>query len=822
MNSIVFADVEDCKIKTTIGDSTTYLSPDLENCNNNQCVFTVNPMLINNSVTFTKEGEACDDINNIVVKLITNNISISRAGNITRPPIDILLHNIFSGDINELWLTTPGNDPTSTINLTSSITFNFNDSFTSDCDSGNCTYDNYNNVFDINIPIIRFIGGGTFNINVIDSQERNMCGTATHLTLKYNTIIIEEGTAVNLKIIPKDASVIGIDKGYSGSVKGCYGSATNTGEDSGDTERDYPTYGGDAHLLGNRIENNGTFNITLQGAKGGDGLNFPYYHINGDGLVCESTEKSECFGADGGKGGYGGYATFTLNDLVNNGSLAINLTGGNGGIGGRGINQSSDHKQHGVLGIGGNGGNGGESVFDVTNIYNTKNLNISLIAGNGSIGGKAGYDETELNDGECKDNTLELCQGELSDTINAGDGGYGGNIRLDPINYIYNSGSFTFSAQTGNGGDGGEMRHDDIRNYECYANCDVTPHGNGGNAGSVATITDSSIISGLNIAFLNNQSKNFTVNINGGTNGKGHIGKYEDITFPGSGNGILGSVNGIDLGILKSGSILPTSFSFNDDIYVLDYEFPFHVKGCYVKDPDNFDIFKLDKYISYKQLSGFDINILSYCPYCDAVTNVSDIDEENDLKNNPYRISDTYDLYSDVNGIIDVNNLKIYYAQNNSPFGVSIPFNLIATQNCKESADSKDSACPTIDGYDLILNNCESTFVDSSSISSPFTIYQKIYQGQCTYQHRKEVYINKDEIIPTYDEDLNLYVYEINQKNLQLMDPIYWLDYDHINYNLDPSDNLYCMAQQYYIEGTITKDNESIPFNFPFTPIFKN
>jgi len=774
MNSIVFADVEDCKIKTTIGDSTTYLSPDLENCNNNQCVFTVNPMLINNSVTFTKEGEACDDINNIVVKLITNNISISNTNN------NYMDLKIFSGDINELWLTTPGNDPISTINLNSNIVIGY---VTNNIKS-------YHNIFGMDIPIIRFIGGGTFNINVIDSQERNMCGTATHLTLKYNTIIIEEGTAVNLKIIPKDASVIGIEK-YNKSVTGCYGLGQVEDDSNGNVERYYPTYGGNANLLGNRIENNGTLNITLQGAKGGDGLHFPNCGTVGSGLlgtvgsgllisvtdcdndllVCDSadnTDESKCFGADGGRGGYGGYAQFSLNDLVNNGSLDINLNSGDGGIGGKGINQSSDHKQHGVLGTGGNGGNGGESVFDVTNIYNTKDasLNISLTAGNGSIGGKAGYDETELNnDGECKDTYIELCQGELSDTINAGDGGYGGNIRLDPINYIYNSGSFTFSAQTGNGGDGGEMRHDDIRNYECYANCDVTPHGAGGNAGNVATIDDYTVISNLNIAFLNNQSKNFTVNINGGTNGKGHIGKYEDITFPGSGNGILGSVNGIDLGILKSGSILPTSFSFNDDIYVLDYEFPFHVKGCYVKDPDNFDIFKLDKYISYKQLSGFDINILSYCPYCDAVTNVSDIDEENDLKNNPYRISDTYDLYSDINGIIDVNNLKIYYAQNNSPFLLSVPFPV--------------------------------------DVNTP-------------------VYSNIKEIIPTYNEDLNLYVYEINQKNLQLMDPIYWLDYDHINYSLDSSDNLYCMAQQYYIEGTITKDNVSIPFNFPFTPIFKN
>ena len=154
--------------------------------------------------------------------------------------------------------------------------------------------------------------------------------------------------------------------------------------------------------------------------------------------------------------------------------------------------------------------------------------------------------------------------------------------------------------------------------------------------------------------------------------------------------------------------------------------------------------------------------MLSNCPYCDAVTNVSNIIIENDF----YKIPETYDLYSDVNGSIDVNDLNIYYydAQNTSPFKLLIPTE------------------PTM----------------------------------------TPIYRNNKEIIPKYDEDLGLYVYTINQKNLQLMDPIYWKEFDHINYKLDLEDNLYCMAQQYYISGTITKDNESIPFNFPFTPIFKN
>ncbi len=592
--------------------------------------------------------------------------------------------------------------------------------------------------FDLDVPIVNI--SGTSLINMV-SKTRFVCSSGfddyihDHITFKFKQLNVFKNSKLNFNMnIPQTFCA--------------------------ELNLPYTPYSGSIYFNGNTLINNGVLDLTLKSQNSQNGQ-VPYM----------------CNGQKGSDANPAGNIFFILDNLDNNGNFDLNLIAGNGGFGGDGSyagrTSCTVYWSH-HPGPGGFGGAGGNIIFYINKILNNNNFNVNLLAGNGGKGANTGFDG-----------------GRASDYAKGGDGGAGGSIffcqvgwssdGFDCINPQYefsqinNNGIFNFNAFTGKGNNGGSKNN----HYE------VGEVGNGGNGGSYNSNFKVDILKNTNIFNLNLEANKAGLKGVVGNNGVDGIPGYTQNIFIdylinkskklqlilNSKKNVSANTSDLKINVLENGSYLPSKVSTistltedNNSIISTTNRAININSGCYIKNPNsNFDyntgkinINSANKedfssFISQSIPSVFSLNEeCSLCDYYDLTDEIMPVSTE-------LKFSKTYSLYSNNEGIINANDLNIYYAKNNINFNKFINYN-------------------------------------------PFL--------------KKElpVYTNKFIIIGELNPKLGIYEYKIEPANLK------WY-YDPLM-NLSEKD-IYCYYQNYRLVGTITSDTGNKSFDFPFTPIFK-
>lgn len=482
-----------------------------------------------------------------------------------------------------------------------------------------------------------------------------------------------------------------------------------------------------------------------------------------------------------------GYVNLKINNIQNYGFIDIDLKTGNGGDG-----QSFSGGDTGTIHDGGfsagDGDNSGDLNFSIKQIENYNNLKISLETGKG---GKGGYSEKD--------------EGPQDETYNGGNGGNAGNIFISNIDKITNYKSIIFNATAGDGGSGGVQR---AENYDDH--CKDGHNGDGGHGGNISDIKINTFLNKLN-------SSEFKLNIKNGALGDVDIspdgtcapensasfgipGKIGDITIDflenkssngfeitsnfnftnhqydlaviaTSNNGYDGEDNGgnilplpylnlklsdIKINYLSNGSYLPKTISAGTPIVDDEYfNNNISIKGCYIN-PTKVD-FDIKEYIRIEATNSDVISMLNsefdltsnYCPHCEVMP----------LDDSQNRYTRDYSLFSNIDGTINVGDLKVYYSN---------PLN------------------------------------------------QSKYYTKRTDNKQLPVYTNKNPISGVFNQKTNNYEYKIKPEDLIYYSHTPEDDIDELN----QEDYLFCYGQEYILDGKITSDGGTIKnFNFPFVPL---
>lgn len=256
-------------------------------------------------------------------------------------------------------------------------------------------------------------------------------------------------------------------------------------------------HGGVAILSAQNIINYGTVDINLFAADGAIGSKGEY-------------RKSK----DGGDGGNGGNSKLLVEDgfIKNYGVFSVFLKSGNGGNGGQGSDEGDMWRLNdGIPGPGGVGGNGGSTSFLVHNLENIKEddkqveFNINLKTGKGGNGGLAGKNRGG---------------GDDSNNANGGDGGNGGDISITNTleHNVKNDGKLNYNLVAGDSGAGNAPQGKETQGK----------HGSSGVGGSVQ---DYNISEFVNAGVFNYYAISGAVKINNGERKEGMAGSVGSINI---------------------------------------------------------------------------------------------------------------------------------------------------------------------------------------------------------------------------------------------------------------------------------------------------
>ncbi|HPV66383.1 MAG TPA: hypothetical protein PK655_02950 [archaeon] len=418
---------------------------------------------------------------------------------------------------------------------------------------------------------------------------------------------------------------------------------------------DHGIHGGVAILSAYNIINYGTVDINLFAADGAKG-----------------SAGSKGYNKNGGVGGNGGQSVLIIQEgfIKNYGKFNVFLKSGNGANGAKGSGEKGNCG--GSPKSGGAGGNGGHSNFIVYNLENLKEdeqqqaeFNITIKSGNGGRGGNGG------------NNTCG------ADSANGGKGGYGGHIKFIYIpntKYnIVNQGILRYDLSAGDGemggnksdgggkygesGVGGSISDYNISNfinekdfyyYALSGKVNVNKNRGQGKAGSIGSI---------NIDKLENLSLNFNITNELNEQNVENINSLFCHCDESCNNqNIDPKIGNININYLKSGSFLPKSLKLIK--YVPVKETAININGCHAASSGNSSLsYKTDNLTL--RLANLGIIQNDFDSESSKVGRV-DVEEINcpvcdslELNNFALRTDTEYTIYTDNAGVIT--DLNIYY-----------------------------------------------------------------------------------------------------------------------------------------------------------------
>jgi hypothetical protein len=594
-----------------------------------------------------------------------------------------------------------------------------------------------NSNFKFEIPLLR-VTSNSSKINIIETQRNAILNSVPFsIDFEFNDIEVKENADFELIINSADAidhETNGIDgsgiekQDYIDEFKDNF--LINLSKQNvidfrnqrlacWDLDGD-GSHGSNINLIGNNIFNKGDLNISLNSGKGGRGVS-----------ITNDIDK------DGGLGGTGGSINIDLNSIVNFNKFNLIVDSGDAGSGG----DCATEEQFSIIKPG-SGGFGGFVFMNINNIINKDNLDISIVSGNGGSSGDCVFHDNY--------------------------GGFGGSI-FPEINTIFNEGNINinlFSGKGGTGDFGGYGGHVfgmfisniinepnpssgiviNILSGEKGSSIDDGIYGKPGSTGNITIENLKNSNSNFNIITKVNDNSILNINSQCCNN---IFNKIE----PSSGNILIKN--------LETGSYLPRVLKTENN-NIIDLS-EIIINTCYIKNNDISDLDYNSRIFYLSSVNGKDIlsNFKNYysgiivfgdalidCPYCEFVGYDS-----------TYRIDYDYDLYSNINGIINIGDLNIYYAKDSNIFEIS-----------KKS----------------------SIFEDQEFL----------------------LYTNK-EIINSQESEFGLYKYEFNKNILyNVNENKDFLSSDKL---YCPAQHYYIKAE---IEYYINNDQNSKSVEFPFTPLF--
>ncbi len=605
------------------------------------------------------------------------------------------------------------------------------------------------------------------------------------LTFNFNNLIVLEGSALDLTVEAKKPTGI-CDPGRSGgSVYVDNNAIYNYGTlnillksaDSGkgktapkctgnNRTNSPPAHGvnagnaGEVKFILDKIMNNGSLDLKIISGDGADG---------GNGSSSKRSSPDNCASrnlpGNGGNGGDGGHISFFIKDTIDNTQLlSINLLAGKGGLGG---NTGFDGGSRKDEAKGGNGGYGGNIFFcntvwdsqfnklvcnndfkQIGSINNSGILNINSLAGKGNDGGR---------------------KNNYPDESKAGNGGDGGSLlsNLD-IGILNNIGNININLESnvhglkgtinGFNGVSGVTKNvfidyliNKTNNFNLVVNSKRLPDPNESDVviqklqtGSYLPFKVYTILSSSSTINYDNECMNECQ--------ENRLCKESDD------NELTCTPEQLAEDDLIYNSCINSCITYNEDGITGDTTNR-KIKvnnACYIKKPSqNLDYLSGNISINLAnqgEVQGFLPPSTNYtqnaeCSICDYYDFESTAVFPTGSAN---KFSQTYTLFSSKQGTINANNLKIYYARNNSAF--------------------------------TKINN----------LYNPFT-----------KENHLPLYTNKATISGVLNEKLNLYEYKLNLNNLE------W--YYDINMDLTGKD-IFCYYQNYRIEGSIDGTSFNFPF----------
>jgi len=746
------------------------------NCDSGSCYFTLvqngnqgSPIVVYDSgIIFSNSG--CGT-NKIVLKLTSDlNVTLTKNKSINYVSIsgvDSISLNGFKMNFN---INNPDTTIQTTISILSDIVSNANGSEINVIGPTRNSYVTNSStvVFDFNN--INVTSSGSLNLNLIGNKPSyayeyisganyDTSISGTNMDLEGNNIL-NNGT-LNINIKGGDSL-----EGYDASVyANCHSTiGVNLPVNGGNA-----TAGGYSKLILNKLENNSNLNIDVNsgnGGNGGKGCNRGYSDW-------PSVKLQSLPPGNGGNGGDSGLVTYYVKNInnYNNANLSVLLNSGNAG---NGEDTGWDSGKQPNSAIVGNGGNTGDIVLcnssnydnctlnnSIKQLTNKGYLNLQTIFGNAGNGGN-------------KRNHADYCT--------LGNGGNGGDVSDLIINYLNNSSNnFNLNIISGDKGLKGNCVSSNPSvdgNYGTTKNIKINNLYNKANGIDVnlTTYKQTVPLNTSDIIINNLQSDSYLPNSLKTLNNAGNI--VVDQTCKDNCYSTYNCTQQTDPDCNSDYEVCPSyTVCSNQDAYnscVIDCSTgkynttnrAINVNSCYVNRPLN-KLNYITGNLNINATNNSDLqniidptNVYSnnyqyrYCPYCDVIP----------LNNTIYRIPNNYNLYSDLNGSIDVGDLNIYYMTQKKPISI---FNLI---------DPLDST------------------------------------------KNIPLYKNNKPITGVYNNKVGLYEYKIDKSILDY----YWSLYDP-NIVLDNSgNNLFCAAQNYKISGKITRpDGSTNYFSFKFLPVFK-
>ncbi len=636
----------------------------------------------------------------------------------------------------------------------------------------------------------------------------------TELNVKEDVLILNKETNNTVEVKLKDVIIkenSTLDFKYSGTTYE-------------DVYFDFPTIGevlmnpGTAHsenfkLQLENIKNEGTFNLDIKTGNGKVGNPGSTGHL------------------DGRRGGDSGDVEIIIDEINNLKELNFNLSTGNAGPGGKGLDQKKSKPYVGDIGHGGFGGDAGNLSFNVNTIINNKNskLELKLTPGNGGDGGDTGRDRGKASG--------------TSNTVHGGFGGNGGSINISQIAKVINNGTFNLSLDAGEGGNGGRKHQHTNDGYK----------GKGGNAGGINN-------GDINIKLLENNHI-FNIDVKDGFFG------YKGLTGQDQPNGNLNETlnlrfdylinrtkdmkinlitykeninsNQLFIKTLQTGSYLPQEVKTENLPYIKERDSKIQQceddkYQCLDDDgvcEDCCTLYSGEDCISYNQEC---LNGIPECSACISNYNIcledlSDVEyTEQNLDNRSILVQDSCYIQKPPSNLNYTTKAVTIKSANQDDFKDRIPSNINKTltdnPNCSlcDYYDLKEiNIMPDNTGYkfskDYVLYstfpgqiNQNNLFIFYSKNNSEFTKIPSL--NPFVVAPYDALYKNKEVIVGEYNQTLGLYEYKVTGEVLE------WY-YDPLM-NLSDKE-LYCYYQNYRLDGTITSDNGSKSFNFPFTPIFR-
>ncbi len=537
-------------------------------------------------------------------------------------------------------------------------------------------------------------------------------------------------------------------------------------------------------LVKGAINNFGEFNVNVFGGAGSNGR---------DAQHDDGTPKT------GGTGGTGGDVSFSFNKFYNYRLTNINLEGGVGGTGGIG---SRVKPESGIFGTSsrsrpsGLGGFGGSAFLNTSNIYNQEasEANIVIKSGDGGNGGQIHDDCANINNGPCY----------------AGMGGHAGHVSIN-INKIYNNNStIDLKTTAGKGGDGGLIVGDSLNRDKDYSE----GAGYGG------------------IVFLN--KFNNIYNVDGDltlefVSGLGGVGAEDSPRE--TRHGSDGSMSDIlienlanysdNFKIIKRAVVNNGAEKYNKTFYMISTNLvcsgddnEYSRSDCSIfSEWNGTGGVGAGNTISLPKPTSGDVIVENMLEGSVLPQEVS-LDGEGDLEavssisidgcyvNNLFDLSKTID-YSGFSNL-SITSANNDHFKNKICFSGDPEFDFKTNCNFCQATDLKNELYRTdkklyvYSNIDSNINSLEINYWVSGSVGP-------------------SIYINKDSIPAEYDENLELYKYELSIDTLEPNNLPFWYSSD---YEFESDDRLFCYGQRYFMKITFEDDTEFT--SFPFTVLFED